>query len=304
MVFLEFDLRKYFEFGSKPQRLAAMEVDIRNIGRAHDAEVLLFKLFFEEFRNRFSRTCWRISPSNCCRPDPPALARTKAGKSGFLLVRADDTLGRLTVSTGTEISGECLQPSTNAKGFTSGGLNFIIAFRRGFDPCSLHLFCLLTNMMLWLKASYVVLPCTGILSRLESVLSRFPRALVTDEVRRVLEARRSDIRSGAVNGGEELPVETAVERSLEALARPSLKHVINATGVVLHTNLGRAPLGPREPISGYSNLEYDLASGKRGKRDVHAGVLFDRLLGCPAIAVNNNAAAIYLALNELAAGTK
>src|SRR6476660_4828518 len=49
-------------------------------------------------------------------------------------------------------------------------------------------------------------------------------------------------------------------------------------------------------------LEYDLASGKRGKRDVHAGVLFDRLLGCPAIAVNNNAAAIYLALNELAAG--
>jgi L-seryl-tRNA(Ser) seleniumtransferase len=141
-----------------------------------------------------------------------------------------------------------------------------------------------------------------VLSRLESVLSRFPRALVTDEVRRVLEARRSDIRSGAANGGEELPVETAVERSLEALARPSLKHVINATGVVLHTNLGRAPLGPREPISGYSNLEYDLASGKRGKRDVHAGVLFDRLLGCPAIAVNNNAAAIYLALNELAAG--
>ena len=136
-----------------------------------------------------------------------------------------------------------------------------------------------------------------VLSRLESVLSRFPRALVTDEVRnaasqcsgdsgagadevrRVLEARRSDIRSGAANGGEELPVETAVERSLEALARPSLKHVINATGVVLHTNLGRAPLGPQQPISGYSNLEYDLASGKRGKRDVHAGVLFDRLLG-------------------------
>jgi L-seryl-tRNA(Ser) seleniumtransferase len=141
-----------------------------------------------------------------------------------------------------------------------------------------------------------------VLSRLESVLSRFPRALVTDEVRRVLEVRRSDIRSGAANGGEEVPVETAVERSLEALARPSLKRVINATGVVLHTNLGRAPLGPQQPITGYSNLEYDLASGKRGKRDVHAGVLFERLLGCPAIAVNNNAAAIYLALNELAAG--
>ncbi|HXI41798.1 MAG TPA: L-seryl-tRNA(Sec) selenium transferase [Bryobacteraceae bacterium] len=141
-----------------------------------------------------------------------------------------------------------------------------------------------------------------VLSRLESVLSRFPRALVTDEVRRVLDARRNDIRSGAANGGEEVPVETAVERSLEALAQPSLKRVINATGVVLHTNLGRAPLGPQQPITGYSNLEYDLASGKRGKRDVHAGVLFERLLGCPAIAVNNNAAAIYLALNELAAG--
>src|SRR5256885_13659705 len=137
---------------------------------------------------------------------------------------------------------------------------------------------------------------------MESVLSRFPRALVTDEVRRVLEARRGDIRSGAANGGEEVPVETAVERTLEALARPSLKRVINASGVVLHTNLGRAPLGPQRPISGYSNLEYDLASGKRGKRDVHAGVLFERLLECPAIAVNNNAAAIYLALNELAAG--
>jgi len=141
-----------------------------------------------------------------------------------------------------------------------------------------------------------------VLAKLEPVLSRFPRALVTDEVRRVLEARRSDIRSGAANGSEEVAVETAVERALEALAKPSLKRVINATGVVLHTNLGRAPLGPQQAIAGYSNLEYDLASGKRGKRDVHAGVLFDRLLGCPAIAVNNNAAAIYLALNELAAG--
>ena len=140
-----------------------------------------------------------------------------------------------------------------------------------------------------------------VLHRLESVLSRFPRALVTGEVRRALDGRRSDIQSGVTNGGE-LPVEIEVERLLEALARPSLKRVINATGVVLHTNLGRAPLGPQQPISGYSNLEYDLASGKRGKRDVHAGVMFERLLRCPAIAVNNNAAAIYLALNELAAG--
>jgi L-seryl-tRNA(Ser) seleniumtransferase len=78
--------------------------------------------------------------------------------------------------------------------------------------------------------------------------------------------------------------------------------VINATGVVLHTNLGRAPLAPFEPLTGYSNLEYDLAAGRRGKRDVHAAELIERLTGAPGIAVNNNAAAIFLALNELAAG--
>jgi len=139
-----------------------------------------------------------------------------------------------------------------------------------------------------------------VLSRLEGVLTRYSRALVTEEVRRVLESRRAGIRAG--NGAGQAAIEAEVERSLEALARPSLKRVINATGVVLHTNLGRAPLGPQEPISGYSNLEYDLGTGRRGKRDIHASVLFERLLGCPAIAVNNNAAAIYLALNELAQG--
>jgi L-seryl-tRNA(Ser) seleniumtransferase len=71
---------------------------------------------------------------------------------------------------------------------------------------------------------------------------------------------------------------------------------------VLHTNLGRAPLGPLNPVAGYSNLEYDLATGKRGKRDAHTSGLLERLLGAPGIVVNNNAAAILLALNELAAG--
>ena len=72
--------------------------------------------------------------------------------------------------------------------------------------------------------------------------------------------------------------------------------------MVLHTNLGRAPLPRFEPNFGYSNLEYDLARGARGKRDVHIAELLERLVGAPGIAVNNNAAAIYLALNELAAG--
>jgi L-seryl-tRNA(Ser) seleniumtransferase len=72
--------------------------------------------------------------------------------------------------------------------------------------------------------------------------------------------------------------------------------------VVVHTNLGRAPLAAFSIQVGYSNLEYDLATGKRGKRDIHAGPLLERLLTAPAIAVNNNAAALLLALNELAAG--
>ena len=126
-----------------------------------------------------------------------------------------------------------------------------------------------------------------------------PRHLVVAEVRRVLDGARRDIQSGAANG---VAIEAQVERALRALAAPSLRRVINATGVVLHTNLGRAPLGQLAVLPGYSNLEYDIATGLRGKRDTHTGALLERLLGAPGIAVNNNAAAIYLALNELAAG--
>jgi L-seryl-tRNA(Ser) seleniumtransferase len=115
----------------------------------------------------------------------------------------------------------------------------------------------------------------------------------------VLAEVRKELRVGSSDGAE---VEERVRRELEALARPSLRRVINATGVVLHTNLGRAPLGPVQPVSGYSNLEYDLAEGRRGKRDVHIAGLLERLIGKPGIIVNNNAAAVYLALNELAAG--
>jgi len=128
---------------------------------------------------------------------------------------------------------------------------------------------------------------------------RFPRALIVDEVRRVLQACRDEIRSGHRNSKS---VEARVEENLARLDAPSLRRVINATGVVLHTNLGRAPLAHFEPLPGYSNLEYDIGRGVRGKRDVHAAELLERLVGAPGIAVNNNAAAIYLALNELAAG--
>ncbi len=93
-----------------------------------------------------------------------------------------------------------------------------------------------------------------------------------------------------------------VAASLEKFAIPSLQPVINATGVVLHTNLGRAPLGSWSPLPGYSNLEYELESGRRGRRDTHVNALFEALLGKPAIAVNNGAAATFLALHELASG--
>jgi L-seryl-tRNA(Ser) seleniumtransferase len=139
-----------------------------------------------------------------------------------------------------------------------------------------------------------------VLANLGRLEGRFPRRLIVDEVRRVLETIREEIRAGRYsNSGA---VETRVEENLAKLEALSLRRVINATGVVLHTNLGRAPLVEFQPLSGYSNLEYDLIKGARGKRDVHTAALLERLVGAPGIAVNNNAAAIYLALNELAAG--
>ena len=123
--------------------------------------------------------------------------------------------------------------------------------------------------------------------------------MIAGEIRRALDEARASIRSG---GPAPSDIEARVLRALEDLETPSLRRVINATGVILHTNLGRAPLAPLAPAFGYSNLEYDLAAGNRGKRDAHIAGLIERLLGRPGIAVNNNAAAVYLALHELAAG--
>jgi L-seryl-tRNA(Ser) seleniumtransferase len=117
-----------------------------------------------------------------------------------------------------------------------------------------------------------------------------PRTLLVEETRRVIANARKDLPAA-------IDIEEQVRRNIENLRQPSLKRVINATGVVLHTNLGRAP-----GTDGYSNLEYDLAAGRRGKRDSHTGPLIERLTGKPGIVVNNNAAAVLLALNELASG--
>ena len=135
-----------------------------------------------------------------------------------------------------------------------------------------------------------------VLQRLGEAVEAYPHELVIGEIRRELEVRRrTEIAADS-------RLEQQVLRSLSALRQPSLRRVINATGVILHTNLGRAPLGRVEIEAGYSNLEYDLATGRRGKRDIHVSGLLERLLGAPAIAVNNGAAAVFLVLNELATG--
>jgi L-seryl-tRNA(Ser) seleniumtransferase len=125
-----------------------------------------------------------------------------------------------------------------------------------------------------------------------------PNEVVVAEIRAVLEIERQALKAG----GAAAQVTTLVEERLRMLTTASLRGVINATGVVLHTNLGRAPLVEFQPLAGYSNLEYDLATGKRGKRDAHTAPLLERLIGRPAILVNNNAAAVFLVLHELAAG--
>ena len=129
-----------------------------------------------------------------------------------------------------------------------------------------------------------------------------PQVVLAEETRAVIAERR-----WALTRGEPLPeisVQRAVEERVQLLLNRSLRPVVNATGVILHTNLGRAPLANFEPIKGYSNLEYDLQAGRRGKRDVHTAGLLQALLGKPAILVNNNAAAVYLVLNELANGSE
>jgi len=128
----------------------------------------------------------------------------------------------------------------------------------------------------------------------------YSHRVLAREIRLLQEDWRRQVREQ-----NELPSEVFVEAlaaRLAAFEQPSLRPVINATGVVLHTNLGRAPLGETEFIGGYSNLEFDLSKGIRGKRDVHVCALLARLLGQAAVVLNNNAAATYLILRELAGG--
>src|SRR5690349_6503954 len=126
--------------------------------------------------------------------------------------------------------------------------------------------------------------------------------LATSIAKAVLQERREELLGGARDDAD------LVARAAERL-QPSLRRVINATGVIVHTNLGRAPLPPAAiariavTAGGYTNLEYDLVEGRRGSRDTHAEALLCRLTGADAaLVVNNCAAATLLALAALARG--
>ncbi|MDQ6750567.1 MAG: L-seryl-tRNA(Sec) selenium transferase [Actinomycetota bacterium] len=131
-----------------------------------------------------------------------------------------------------------------------------------------------------------------------------PHGLAVIAARSVLEARRHELRDGTSGSGD---LQARARAALSHAQRPSLRQVINATGVILHTNLGRAPLAAsaREALAraaqGYANLELDLDTGSRGTRQSHVGALLCELTGAEAaLAVNNGAGAVLLAAAALA----
>ena len=160
------------------------------------------------------------------------------------------------------------------------------------------------------QARYRQLPAVDRLTghaALAGMRAELPAALLADVAREVLTAARA-----AIAGGQDAPsldaLAAEVAARLAAVTQASLRPVINASGVIIHTNLGRAPLSRAAQAAmlaaaGYSNLEYDLAAGVRGSRYSHAGPLLARLTGAEAgLVVNNAAAALVLVLSALAVG--
>jgi len=142
----------------------------------------------------------------------------------------------------------------------------------------------------------------------QQLIHQYSRAMALRAVRTSIAQARAQIRNGALRpSSEELLM--AAEHILELVQRPNLRLVINATGVIINTNLGRAPLSQealqavQRVAGGYSNLEYALEAGERGSRHAHVAALLCELTGAEAALVtNNNAAAVLLALSALAAG--
>jgi L-seryl-tRNA(Ser) seleniumtransferase len=142
--------------------------------------------------------------------------------------------------------------------------------------------------------------------RLSRLVASYPHDLLVGVIRKQLEMERLAIAAGKPGASLD-DIIKAVYVQLEALAKPGLRRLVNASGVVLHTNLGRAPisreaLAAMEAVSrGYANLEFDLESGARGSRQVHIEGLLCQLTGAEAaLVVNNNAAGVLLGLTALA----
>jgi L-seryl-tRNA(Ser) seleniumtransferase len=140
-----------------------------------------------------------------------------------------------------------------------------------------------------------------------SLVAEFGRPVTVDALRAALDNAREAARAGRTPLPDESRLLAAARLHLDAWFAPTLRPVINATGVILHTNLGRAPLSAaaleamRSLGGGYANLEYDLESGERGSRYLHAEATLARLTGAgAALVVNNNAAALLLILAALA----
>lgn len=142
------------------------------------------------------------------------------------------------------------------------------------------------------------------------LVAEYGRSLTVEALRHVLDGKRSAILAG---DADYVPMNAMLVSEahewLEALLAPTLTPVINATGIIVHTNLGRAPLSEKALVavqdvsSGYATLEYDVAAGERGSRSVHAEALLRRLTGAEAaVVVNNNAAAVLLMLSALCHG--
>ena len=144
---------------------------------------------------------------------------------------------------------------------------------------------------------------------LEALTESVPRDLVCDAVRASIDEARQAILAGSDADTSTPSIVRVARMRLLALNRPSLRRVVNASGVIIHTNLGRSVLAPaavqavNEVASGYSTLEYDTDAMARGSRHAHCEQLICTLTGAEAaIAVNNNAAAVMMVLSEFAAG--
>ncbi len=150
-----------------------------------------------------------------------------------------------------------------------------------------------------------------LLAQSDELVRAYGRPLTTQAYRDLLDAARARLRGGASGGPAPTPddLQAQARQRLASQTTASLRPVINATGVIIHTNLGRAPLSTaalaavEAAARGYSNLEFDLEDGERGSRSAHVEGLISQLTGAEAaLVVNNNAAGLLLMLAALAAG--